>query len=388
MNRQIRDGVLFKIVILLVFLGIGSVKNAVAQNLRQVEIEVAGPWDYVVDPSDSNRIIVITPSINHDMDVLAGGNANAFARALDPGVYSLKFQLANCAVHGPVSAARLLDVTTDASPNAVSNALGATGKRFAVSLPRPCYYETYLDSYAKVSTNPIDFRTQEASYTIWMSLHYTVQDTTTAIFDGNSDSSGPIKAESLMFANSPWPPTANAISLVAYYGNAGENYGCDQHSADHFDAALVSLWGQKALYRLFPELDATGKQTHRYNYDPAICAQSNGQSQHSQSDDSANGLLRRIVAIRDDLTGQNLPDAKIKLESLRKSIFELWNKLPPPEVQEDLKSSALLLNQLIESHRSLPPDWASLFLKVTELSRAPGRADCHVMQFNVNNAVP
>ncbi len=91
--------------------------------------------------------------------------------------------------------------------------------------------------------------------------------------------------------------------------------------------------------RLFPELDATGKQTHRYNYDVARCAQSVHTKMHMERV-TAESLQKSIDDIRKELPKPNLGTAFEQVQQLQEKMFPLWFKeRPPREVQQDLNSS-------------------------------------------------
>jgi hypothetical protein len=363
-----------------------SPASSLAQKYKEIEIEVAGPWAYITDPSDPNRIVVLSPNVNHAMDVLESGNANGFTKQMAPGRYSLKFDTGKCATHYKVARPNLLEFTTDPTSNAVSNALGATNKRFAVSLPKPCYYETYLESRSKVDSSSINPGTPEQTYTIWMALHYTVTDaTTSAELSGTLDSGAPFPSTKINFGKSSWPPSPEAISVVSYYANVGEDYLCDSYSAHHFDAAL-SLLGQSALHRLFPEMDASGKQTNRYNYAP-VCPETRTKETHSSGDSSVE-LRNRVVEIRKYLTDQKESDAIADLKNLRGQLPKLWKPKAPEELLDDLEDSVNILERIKDGHTHMSRDAISEFMKITYFFLAPGRADCHAMQLNVDNTVP
>jgi hypothetical protein len=388
MNRHSSRSISWGVSLSLAFILLGFPRSSYAQNTKEVELEVAGPWAYITDPSHSDRIIVISPNVNHLMAVIAGGNANNFNGQLAPGIYTLGLNTAPCAAHHPVMRPKLYDVMTDAVPGAVGKALGAKNARFAVSLPKPCYYESYLESHAKVATSAIDEKTPEGTYTIWMSLHYTVPASTTfATLDATLDSGGTYNQTAILFLNSAWPPSASAISVIAYYGYAGEDYTCDLHSAEHFDAAML-LWGQNGFRRLFPELDATGKQSHRYNYSSAKCPQQKQLGAMDETMITADSLLETINDIRKNLPRRDLQESIEQVTKLQATIVSLWTPQPPTDIQLDLQNSIDLLRRMKQRGERFPEDLTSQFLKVTQIGRAPGRADCHAMQLNIDSTVP
>ena len=354
--------------------------GALAQN-KEVEIEVAGPWALVPDPVHAGRVMVVTPNSNHKITVIKGGNAYAFKGSLKPGVYMLDFKTAQCADHSPVSKPSPYDLKVDSA--AIAKAIASKDLRVAISLPKPCYLGAYRDSFAKIDSKQIDANTSETTYSIWSSVHYTIEgSTTSASLTGTLDSGANFKPVDVQFVDSGYPIAASAISVVAYYANVGEDYPCDKHSAEHFDAAM-SLWGKSGYYRLFPELDALGYQTHRYSYDLGTCSQVGG-ARHAMALTSADSLLDRIDKIRKQLADRSVAPTIKDVQELHDAIFAAWNKKPPAEAQLDLDNALKALQELQEKHESFPPALVSGFLRVTEYYAAsPGRADCHAMQLNI-----
>lgn len=357
-----------------------TASGALAQN-KEVEIEVAGPWAFVPDPVHAGRVMVVTPNSNHKITVIKGGNAYAFKGSLKPGVYMLDFKTAECADHSPVPQPSPYDLKVDSA--AITKAIASKNLRVAISLPKPCYAGAYRHSFAKIDTKQIDTNTSETTYSIWSSVHYTIDSSTaSASLSGTLDSGANFSPVDVPFVDSGYPIAASAISVVAYYANVGEDYPCDKHSAEHFDAAM-SLWGKSGYYRLFPQLDALGNQTDRYNYDLATCSQVGG-ANHAMALTSADSLLDRIDKIRKQLADRSVAPTIKDVQELRESIFAAWNKKPPAEAQLDLDNALKALQVLQEKHESFPPALASSFLRVTEYYAAsPGRADCHAMQLNI-----
>jgi hypothetical protein len=347
--------------------------GALAQN-KEVEIEVAGPWALVPDPVNAGRVMVVTPNSNHKITVIQGGNAYGFKGSLKPGVYMLDFKTAQCADHSPVPKPVPYDLKVDAA--AIAKAIASKNLRVAISLPKPCYLGAYRRGFAKIDAKKIDANTPETTYSIWSSVHYTIENSTTsASLSGTLDSGANFKPVDVAFVNF-------AVSVVAYYANAGEDYPCDNHSAEHFDAAM-SLWGKPGYYRLFPKLDDMGNQTDIYNYDPATCSQMGG-ARHAMALTSADSLLDRIDKIRNQLTDRSVAPTIKDVQELREAIFAAWSKKPPAEAQLDLDNGLKALQELQEKHESFPPALALSFLRVTEyFAASPGRADCHAMQLNI-----
>ena len=294
-NIKIKLYVLWLCLVVLVPLSIAQYKD--------VEIEIAGPWDYVPDASNANNIIVfapITPNKEHTMIVFPGGDAGvvddgipAGAVLPDPGQHSLMltgFDPARCPASPPTPPTTKLSAVpalANISSNTISAALRQSGMRFAMTLPRPCYYVSYEEARARINPIPggtVDATTAEGSYTTWMSLHYTVPASlNSATLTITSDTTHTPTAYQIRFANSTRPPLASAVSVVMYFSaQVIEDYTCDGHSAEFFDYDLNNTWGVSGVSRLFPEMDHHRNQTGVYHYEVPTCWQPMSTSSHPQ----------------------------------------------------------------------------------------------------------
>jgi hypothetical protein len=249
--------------------------RALAQPTKEVEIEVAGPWSYVPDPSDGKRVLIIAPVGDHGLSLLEGGDVTDYESAKikpGPGRFQLDvqgFNSGNCKSSTSSPHPYELPSVPD---SAIKSALNLSGKRYAVSLPKPCFYESYEEARVIVDTKAIVDKSKEASYTTWMVLHYTVQDTSkNSVLNGQSDDGNDVYKNRALVLTADAHPSALAVSIILFRDRDLEDYKCDQHSADFFDEVMSTLWGQN-LHRLFPELRnggplLHGQQTARYNYD-------------------------------------------------------------------------------------------------------------------------
>jgi hypothetical protein len=283
----------------LIVLGLGVTfsvwgAHSVAQTVN-VEIEVAGPWAYVADPGDTNRIIVIAPADGHLIEVFPGHDVTQPAdlpQSPGLGVHRLEFATVPCG--SPTrSTAKLFPLTV--SDADVKAAIGATNKRYGISLPKPCYFESRPDSEArsKIGSSQSALTAPDKPYTTWMVLHYKMNGpTTTANLVVQPDSGG-TSTKTLNFLSSPSGSTAQGISVIASM-DTGPDQHCDKYSAEAFDAA-TGLWNQK-FYRLFPEVDASSVQ--KPNYD-TTCPPQGGAPAHPPAPTSP-GKRHRLFPGRGD----------------------------------------------------------------------------------------
>ena len=103
---------------------------------------------------------------------------------------------------------------------------------------------------------------------------------------------------------------------------------------------------------------------------------------------TAESLLKRIQDIRTDLTDSRLDPAITKTQELKVTMIPLWKPDSPVEIQRDLDQALATLKDMKDRHQTFAPSWVAQFLVITERDRAPGRADCHAMQVNVDSTVP
>jgi hypothetical protein len=369
---------------------------------KEVEIEIAGPWEYVPDYTTPGNIIVFSPASYHSMIAFDGGDVNDTTNGAlhpviaKPGIHqlTLAFDPKDCANVPPPPAPpldKLYPVKSDPATikNVVEN--NNKGKRFALSLPRPCYYESYLDARAKIDTKAILLGSQEKSYTTWMVFHYTVKDDVTTAHLMLKDDSTPGMSTpwDLTFSKSSYPPTTYAVSIDMYFsGPAMEDYTCDKHSANFFDIALgQTFWNVNNVYRLFPELDHTGKQTNRYNYDPNIC-----QQVKAVSSSHPNEIIASLVgAIRAKLRMLPTPqDPTDQLTALRREVDESFEGTARSAAEQDINEASRTIKNVLDRQKPCASTVADQLLSVTLYiydNKSPGRADCHSMQLNVADAI-
>jgi hypothetical protein len=392
--------VLLRIVSLLIVLVAVPATRSMAQGYQEVELEIAGPWDYVTDPNHSDRIIVIAPSDpNHVVLIQSGADATMSGSPIGAGLYTMDFDgpfdPTKCSAHTPLGASKPLaqkvDITTSTA-TAVSAAIGATGKRFALSVPRPCYFENFVDARSIIDTRPITNSNHENSYTTWMVLHYTLPTTAkSTLLNGAPDLSGtPFNNYPVMLKNGSSARPALAVSIVLYFAmDVAEDFICDKYSAAFFDAS-EQFWGLTSPhYRLFPQIDPTTKaQTHIYNYDVKKCSQKFQGARGMSMPHGSFDFLGSIALVRNSLRDSKPREALTALDQVRIQAARVWGQHTPESVINDLKSAKKTINSSMNNPAGLKVV-ADQVLVTTETvyRKAPGRADCHKAQISINGAV-
>jgi hypothetical protein len=248
--------------IIAVFLFAGAFLPLPVSAQQEVEVNLVGHWSYAVDPSRPGRVELIAhTSTDHEFHALSGDDVLNSSTVFSPDSYTLDLpNLTNCATSTTYSSPQLYSLT-GINKKTISGWIG-NGKTYAISIPKPCSYESYVEARAIIGTSSTLPPSQEKSYTVWMVLHYTVSSIAQASLKGSSYSYG------LDFLPGITHPSHKGVSIVLY-GKGVEDFDCDSHSANAFDTTAKDLWGQTNLHRIFPELYSTGiahgEQTHRYN---------------------------------------------------------------------------------------------------------------------------
>jgi hypothetical protein len=260
-----------------------------AQTTREVEIDIAGPWAYLPDilGNDSKYIMVVAPSMSHIMSIIPEGDANHYNNSsskpiqLSDGLYHLDF-VSKCGSDRPPGVANLNNLMVGADPKlypvkvagpADLSAKLVTPKegqgRYALRIPKPCYYESYVESSLKFGPTP-DSKTAESTYTTWMVLHYTISVDQKATLSGTSDNHHAIHKQLSFKQSRPRSRTSLPGIAIALFMHASSTPSCDLESKEAYGYA-ADFWGFTASPSLFPEVTSTGEQSRRYNYDQSKC---------------------------------------------------------------------------------------------------------------------
>jgi hypothetical protein len=233
-------------VVLVILFAAATSTAAIAQ--KAVEIEIAGPWSYVPDLTDSGRIIIVAPK-GHTMAVFTGDDVSGYSGiAVQPlGPHRLDFEGISCGP-SPASSSYFLYPVDGVGRQKIQNTVSSASS-YSISLPKPCSYDSQNESVFKYhGRRPITPSDRERSFTTSMTLHYEVAATTTAAVLDN------VTGKPILF-DSNSGTTKKAISIVLYQDDDPDT-DCDSHSATAFDSTLA-LWGVSHVYRIFPQLSYT-----------------------------------------------------------------------------------------------------------------------------------
>lgn len=216
-----------------------------------VEIEIAGPWSYVLD-ANSGRIVVVAPA-GHTMAVFKGDDVSLYV-GINPqsvGPHRLDFATVSCG-STPSPSSFFLYPANGVDGQIIQNSISSTSID-SVSLPKPCSYESQAESVFKYhGLRQVTASDPERSFTTSMTLHYLVASTTTGAALDNAPTPIPFTSNS--------GTTKKAISIVLYLDTEPDT-ACDSHSATAFDTTL-KLWGLPQVYRAFPQLSYTPGATY------------------------------------------------------------------------------------------------------------------------------
>src|SRR4051812_30809777 len=132
------------------FLLFGGLVSAGAAQTN-VEIELVGPWSYVQDPADSTRVVVIAPQMGHIMGVFKGDNAFDYSNATQPPADAHQLEFSTGACSPGSSSNYYLYPLNGIATKTITGAL-SSGSAYSLSLPKPCFYESTLESRFKYSS--------------------------------------------------------------------------------------------------------------------------------------------------------------------------------------------------------------------------------------------
>jgi hypothetical protein len=381
--------------ILAFFILVGFDGTCNAQQLIEVEIEVVGPWSIAPDPRPSTgppRLLLIAPTTlttGHKVDVYSGGDAyKNNKKDVTAGSYGLDFSFdpRNCKGNPHPNLLPLMDVKVTSA--GIIDAIMNPNQRYAISLPKPCSFDTYLDARSIVSSSAITDPSGEQRYTTWLKFHYTVSTSiSSVVFSGNSDANGmnPLPQPIPFTNNASIPPKSEAITIVLYDETDPEDYDCDSYSAMFFDASVVGLWKQPGKFRLFPELDGGHNQSGTYNFTCNQVPQKTAMTTHAPS----RPLFReQIASIRAALRSSDIKEINAGVDRLKKDIAQVWGTRTPLAIGNDLAAIERIEDFLQKDKANkFQAINADEYLSLTEHILTAGRTDCHSMQINVNNAV-
>lgn len=223
-----------------IFVFLMAVIGAVPAHLMATDVVIAvvGPWGYVTDPADPNYIYLVAPvapKAAHEMHIGPGTDYSLWNDAhegfvsLPDGSYTLNMKVTACAATPPFKGDALYTIlpangSVTVDPTAE---LGNKHNRFAIHLPKPCYYQEALPGSRMItSATQIVDNTNEKTYTTAMALHYTVD----AGFTGGQVN-GPTDDNQQL----TWPFTfssgsAPSASIVLAMPNGQPYADCDRDS--------------------------------------------------------------------------------------------------------------------------------------------------------------
>jgi hypothetical protein len=360
---------------------------------QEVVIQVAGPWSYVTDPDDSTSVLLVAPEFaDHEFLIRTGSDILATPSGadeiLDDGTYKASFNATQCpSVSHP--SASLYEVPKVA-PQQISNIkTGTSGKRFAISLPKPCWYETVDSALAWLELDRQS--STESEFATWMVLHYQVSASTPPATLSGTNANGQLVNQPISFGIRS--TAAPALSVVLYNNsNSTEDYSCDDHSAYYFDYSVRKFWSQPVPDYLFPELlndgsTGTHGQTHQYdsdcNYTPAT---------HPMHDATmTRGSLRESIGtIRKEIDAgekRGLEDAKSRVANLQSQLRPRARHPMLSQVNDELKGAEAVIDNELGTVRAYHSPLGSGLLNLTEYMFVTGRVDCHAPQIDINDTV-
>ena len=236
-----------------------------------VELELSGPWSYAPDPWHKGRIIVAVPDAGHSLKVFTGDDplysGTHQETPSNTTIHRLNFHsVGGCGTNA--STFNLYPPPKGAQGVDVKTKLTTHFSGYAISLPKPCYFQQMSASRMKYGAAHLGDTDKDFPFTTVMTLHYKARKTTRkARFEAGS-------------GLSPVPFGSNSaahklgISIVAYIDSSvGADTTCDKHSGHAFYQTEM-LWGLTTVNRLFPEIRETnGNSNEQLNVYADCCIQ-------------------------------------------------------------------------------------------------------------------
>jgi hypothetical protein len=388
--------------IALLLIALGTLCRPVFSQTTEITVNVGGPWTYVADPSGAPRIYLISPKTSHHLDAEIAPKPSAHRDPyLLPGIYALNIaRLTTCATtSSKVSPYRIKGV----SDTAIKQALAKSGSRYAILLPKPCYYTEKESSVSKISESPITSSSSSVKgdpYTTSAVLHYFISSPNGgAVLTGKSDDGTQTYNDQIPYR------TSIRIRMQADSQFGDTDLYCDSTSAQSF-LDEVNLFG-RSRYVWFPYLNDDGNQAGNQGY---------------YLDDCQKGPT--LAAIQSDMKAALFATEKIQIVE---GYFS--RRSPKKEAQEALSDLVRAVNSFksasFKRQRKGDPAMPTLEAANTELATAqkkmesltdptekgvekedeastpvlpktsqyvnmysPGSADCHGAQTSINDTIP
>jgi hypothetical protein len=259
----------------------------------EIKIMINGPFDYMVDPRNPTRIVVMAAKSTYHtpVQIFSGDNAAAppttGLQTLQLGVFSMDFT-GHIPHTGPLPVTPIVyQVGNQIDVKVIDDAVyKPTMPRYALSLPKPDYYTTFYGSFgtarwtglsqsiisaSQITSTAVVPDARAEDYTTWMVLHYSVSAApSSATLTGKRDDGTPFPQQSIKFSSFSAQTPIKAISIVQMgLPDLGNDPKCDTYSHDSFKHSN-DLW-HLGLYALFPQLDGQGANSNQvhdvFNYD-------------------------------------------------------------------------------------------------------------------------
>jgi hypothetical protein len=237
-----------------------------------VEIELAGPWSYVQDPADQSRIVVIAPVMGHKMAVFTGENAYVFSNPLMPSAGAHRLDFGTAPCNSPTTGEHPLYAIDGVAQQTITDALTSPNV-YVLNLPKPCSYQINDKSRFKFNpAKPVTGSSQEQIFATWMILGYNASDPSNpSDFDKTTANASKIPFGSNAGTNK------KAISAILFVDpGVDPDQKCDTHSGAIFDS-ILTLWKAPHVYRIFPGIipaaNNSNSNTQTNSYDYKSCSQ-------------------------------------------------------------------------------------------------------------------
>jgi len=404
--------------VFLIFL-VSLFSKSVHSQTFDFQIMVNGPWDYVVDPQQTNhpntgrRIVLVAPAsattMGHNVYIFVGDNAANFRTqpTIVPGLYFFDIDPATRTFAGHMLPTDTPSATYPApqwiDDVTITNVLYKTKNRYAISLPAPDYYSEYKGSYGDGNSQSIvDIKhitaisnTQPRDYTTWMVLHYQMKSKGAAnLSDSDTGASPPVR-------NFPYADQSHAISITMGVPGPSSETDCDSLSTDSFTQSKM-LWNFSAYARFPSEVDGLSGTQNRddFHYNCIEAGTKNvasAQMVFERAQTGLNDTLGRIETLKTYIDSlmrreakpatKGAKDAVNDVDSLAKALGDLSFGKVSDEITLKLNCVSNVVHSQVPSSCSTATQYLDDLTLISK-QKAAGGTDCHTGQTSINFSIP
>lgn len=370
---------------------IAATGTLLAQTAK-VEVMIAGPWSYAVDPRFPDKIAVIGPDERHHTSpqLIPGGDVrkpNSATATTGLGKYDLTIQnIAKCSAGTSAdSSVKLFPLPNIDYDRVIKPLIDGSGpRRYVFFLPKPCSYSAVHDDRSIIDTNLITSAANDSSYTTWIVFHYNVTGVAGAVLKALDSTSNVAGNDSTPFKTSQGYPVPAITLMMDAAVKDTRPTKCDPISVVSVQAT-GALYG-KILHVWMPSADGEQQGAYMDQCQDAVPDQATLERMRSAADAFISAAL--IQQYTQNPTTTNLQRAEQELHNIEAAVPRL--NLSDAAKKEIAHAGKTLQTQLnfAQKETKIKPFSLKLENFTSQISVfVVGSTDCRGAQLNVNNAI-